>query len=97
MTKMKFEDYNKIYSRFSDTIFHKIVFTAFGLRRDHPPVWELISKIEKVEYTLECVGVKTYLNIISTRISDSHLQSFDRFNVVRVNIEARVGNQIYTL
>ena len=32
----------KICSRSSETVFHKIIFTANSLNGDHPPAWELM-------------------------------------------------------
>ena len=45
--KNEIKDNNdKIWSRFSHTLFQKIDFRSYSLHRDHPPVWELIFKID---------------------------------------------------
>ena len=75
--KFEFDFQEQIFLGFSDTVWHKIDLTTYGLHRDHPQSWEQGFNLVLINEGVELKHDKTFnpqIDLIGTWFSMSHLR-----------------------
>lgn len=86
-------------SRFSDTVFHEIDFTDYGLHRDYPPAWKLTFRFSLMlkasiyeMYGFSVLAEMCAQQVLSVSLSDDNFARDRNFrsqksrNIVNLNL-----------